>query len=354
MKKHFTNFVLKTLHKAKRSLKRTDEGGRTIRYSRFRKFRRKNKGLSVFAQVIAIWYLGMFAATYFTSDTGAYFNDVESISGTISAAADYCAEAEEDSEFWKKYCEELSNKHDNSGIGNGPDTSDQDTGEGTDPDNPGHNKDDCDDHTSANCSEKKKISNLKENHTSNSVTLTWSNPTFQKFTSVTVFRDGTEVSKNIVNGQYEDEALQPSTRYSYKLVAFDKTGEEMDESIIEVTTTATTEQPEEETSKDQTEEQPAGVDSDETQTDTTAPAEVTNIKTQSNGANITFNWINPADSDFAYVKIYLNGNEEPIEKEVTDITVSIKQKPKEKATYRITTVDTYGNESPGTLVTVNQ
>ncbi|WP_113928307.1 amyloid fiber anchoring/assembly protein TapA [Bacillus sp. P14.5] len=97
MKSHLTNFVLNTLHRIKSSLERTDEGGRTIRYSRFRKFRKKNKGLSIFAQLIGIWYLAMFAATYFTGDTGAKFNDVEVIENSLHAKWDVKEEWDESS-----------------------------------------------------------------------------------------------------------------------------------------------------------------------------------------------------------------------------------------------------------------
>jgi YqxM protein len=83
MKREFTDFVLNKVKKVKRLLRRTGEGGRTIRCSRLRKFKEKGRSLGVLAQIVAIWYITIFTAIYFTSDTGASFNDVEVIENSL-------------------------------------------------------------------------------------------------------------------------------------------------------------------------------------------------------------------------------------------------------------------------------
>lgn len=100
----------------------------------------------------------LFCLGYSAQNTYSYFSDTEQISGTIGAAKDFCEGLNGSSDYWHKYCK------DNSGGGNGPEPKDEDTGDGTDPDNPGHNKDDCDDHTSAPCSEGKKNKDSSESN----------------------------------------------------------------------------------------------------------------------------------------------------------------------------------------------
>lgn len=227
----FTDFVLN--HYICWFENRANEGVSTIRSTRLRKFKKSSRKLVFIAKIAAIWYLLILTGSYLTSDTGAYFNDVEKISGTISAAKDFCKELNGKSDYWHNYCK------DNAGIGNGPDKPDEDTGEKTDPDNPGHNKGGCDDHTNAPCSE---VREVKEKHTSNSINLTWSNPNQgnKNFSHVNVYRneDKTPVGTNIKNGQFDDEKLKPETKYTYKITTVDKSGKESVGTIIDVTTNA--------------------------------------------------------------------------------------------------------------------
>jgi predicted ribosomally synthesized peptide with SipW-like signal peptide len=227
MIKKVTNFVLNKLQKKKHLLFRTNEEGSTIRKTRLRKFGTKSKKLIVATQLVAIWYLLILSGSYLTTDTGAYFNDVDKITGTISIAENFCEGAENGSDFWHKYCK------DNAGIGNGPDTPDVDTGEGTDPDNPGHNNPGCDDHTNAPCSDLR----IKESHTSNSISLSWSNPN-KDFDYVNIFRDDskTQIGEKIKNGKFEDKNLSASKKYIYHIVVVDKSGKETTGTTIEITT----------------------------------------------------------------------------------------------------------------------
>ncbi|MFB7301569.1 amyloid fiber anchoring/assembly protein TapA [Heyndrickxia sporothermodurans] len=61
------------------------EGGLTIRTSRLRKFKSKNKRINNLMKIFIIWYLVIFTGSYLTSNTGAYFNDTDDIKGTITA-----------------------------------------------------------------------------------------------------------------------------------------------------------------------------------------------------------------------------------------------------------------------------
>jgi YqxM protein len=88
MKKIVTNFVLNKLHKKNRLIFRTNEEGSTIRKTRLRKFKTKSKKLIIAAQIVAIWYLLILSGSYLTSNTGAYFNDVEVIENSIHAKWD--------------------------------------------------------------------------------------------------------------------------------------------------------------------------------------------------------------------------------------------------------------------------
>ncbi len=87
MIKKVTNSVLNILHRL-RFLLRTNEEGRTIRKTRLRKFRTKNKKLLIATKIVAIWYLLILSGSYLTSDTGAYFNDVEVIENSLHVSWD--------------------------------------------------------------------------------------------------------------------------------------------------------------------------------------------------------------------------------------------------------------------------
>ncbi|WP_059170870.1 fibronectin type III domain-containing protein [Bacillus sp. FJAT-27445] len=234
MLKKFANFVLNKPQMINHPLKRASEGGGPVRFTRMRKFNKKGRKLYFAAKLVAIWYLIILTGSYLTSDTGAYFNDVKSISGTISVAEDFCKDVENGSDFWQKYCK------DNAGPGNGSDPPDKDNGgKGTDPDNPGQNKGGCDDHTNAPCSE---VRDLKEKHTSSSISLTWSNPSQanKNFSHVNVYRNDGEnpVGINIKNGKFNDENLVAATKYSYKITTVGNKGIESSGTIIEVTTSS--------------------------------------------------------------------------------------------------------------------
>jgi len=89
MNNKYSNFVLNKIRKAMRSLKRTNEEGGTLRHSRLRKFGKRGRKLALIAQIAAIWYLSFAMVSYLTTDTGAYFNDVEVIENTLGVCPDF-------------------------------------------------------------------------------------------------------------------------------------------------------------------------------------------------------------------------------------------------------------------------
>lgn len=348
MKKKYSSFVLNKIHKVMRSLKRTNEEGGTLRHSRLRKFGKRGRKLALLAQIAAIWYLSFAMVSYLTTDTGAYFNDVETISETISAAPDFCEGISPSTDYWQNHCK------DNAGGGNGCDPADDCDDERGDPDTPGQNPISCDDHTSAPCSEAKTVTNIKATPTSNSIKLSWSNPTDENLVSINIYRNdvANPVGKNITNGEFIDIGLEPDTKYIYKLRTVHKNGKkEKTEQIFEVTTNfvetdETTEKPKEESTPDSTENTSDGQGSI---ADKEPPTEVSGLSVSENGANLNLTWTNPTDLDFAYLKVYIN--EKLVFDNLTVESVSYQNKGNEEITIKITTVDTTGNESDGETMT---
>jgi YqxM protein len=326
--------------------------GRTIRYSRLRKFKKKGRGLLIAAKIVALWYLLILSGSYLTADTGAYFNDIETISETIAAADNYCADKEWAKEH-KEYCK------DNAGIGNGCEAVDDcDSEKGEDEDNPGHNRESCGDHTSASCSEGSRISNIKATQTSNSITLTWTNSDDNKFKSIKIYRneESAPIAENITNGQFEDSGLKPNTKYTYHIVEVNNQGENLGTAIVEASTSS-----EQETEKPKSEEDTAQPEEDtnvpeeetkQPEEDKQPPDEVTSAQAteQGNSGKVEFSWGSPVNQDFSHIRIYRDN------KLIADnikTNVYTDQVTDKNHIYKITTVDTSGNESPGVPIEVN-
>ncbi len=291
MKRKHSNFVLSIIQKLKRSRKRTDEGGVFIRYTRLRKFKKPSKKISIAAQIVAIWYLSIFAISYLSTDTGAYFNDVEVIEGSIAVSSDYCADAKNGSKLWRTYCK------DNAGIGNGPDKPDEGTGKHTDPDNPGHNKDDCDDHTSAPCSEGKS--------------------------------NETEESETEAPADSVDTVVEP-------------------------------EEPEEPPSKDdEVQVDPEeSVEDEQPQIEIDEPlGEISGLgwsgSDKGNSGWMVINWKNPDSPNFSHVTVYKDGETKATKSNITNQQVELKGEDA-GAIYKIVTVDSKGNESQGIKVKITK
>lgn len=351
MWKTITNFVLNRIHKRGITKHHSGWEGRTIRYSRLRKFKKKSKGLLIAVKILALWYLLILSGSYLTADTGAYFNDIETISETIGAAENYCADPDWAKEH-KQYCK------DNAGIGNGCEPGDEcDSEKGEDEDNPGHNRRACGDHTSAPCSEGSRVKNINFTQTSNTITLTWTNPDDNKFKSIKIYRDQepAPISEDITNGQFEDTGLSPNTKYTYYIVEVNKQGENLGTAIVEASTKV-----ELETEKSQTEDEPTATEEEtkvseeettEPEKDIQPPQEVTKAQGSEidTSGKVEFSWISPNSADFSHVRIYRNNELIADNIKTNQYTDQVSEKNLE---YKITTVDTSGNESPGVPVEV--
>ncbi|MBT2661853.1 amyloid fiber anchoring/assembly protein TapA [Bacillus sp. ISL-45] len=414
MRKTITNFVLKLIHKRK-----AEWEGSIIRSSRLRKFKKRSKGISIAAQIIAIWYLFILAGSYLTSYTGAYFNDIETIENFLGAADEFPGEPDEwdrsslsftnvggfcTQGFEGKLYSELANVGDEDMEG--PTTfyiykktqgspNRNDPGElvhkgevppieGKDSPNnktilvfspdlstmtpgkykfkadqrPGHsnpnNNQDVDREqetwgeeitvTQADIDSCKvtspaqqeppeetqtisEIEGLTETHTSNSITLNWSNP-IENFSHVNIYRNGQLLEDNISGNSYEDKGLTPSSEYEYKIIVVDESGVETNGVKITVSTDA------------------------EIVEDKIPPSAVTNTSLTRNGEspNITLVWQNPGDEDFSHVKIY---KDDVLIQEKFEGTEYLDETSEVNHNYKIVTVDKSGNESVGVEVTVS-
>lgn len=83
VKKKITNFVLQILHTLSSLKPKENKEGRTIRYSRSRKFRKRYIFFRKSVQVLVVWYLLIFSLVQLNSFTNAAFNDVEEIQASL-------------------------------------------------------------------------------------------------------------------------------------------------------------------------------------------------------------------------------------------------------------------------------
>ena len=79
------------------------------------------------------------------------------------------------------------------------------------------------------------VGNLKENHTSKTVTLTWNNPGDNDFDRVIVYRDGIAIGYSST-GTYTDTGLNPGQSYTYTLKTMDQIANQSTGKSIKVTT----------------------------------------------------------------------------------------------------------------------
>ena len=171
------------------------------------------------------------------------------------------------------------------------------------------------------------ISNLQYTKTDTSINFTWTNPTDPDFASVSVvYSDGTIHNiGGITNGTYQATGLSSSTSYSFTFFTHDTSGNASAGTSVSVTTNAPV--------------------------DTTPPANVTNLTASNTTATgTTLTWSNPSDSDFNHANVYRNntlvGNS--TNGSYTDSGLSSST----TYTYKVTSVDTLGNESTGTTLSV--
>lgn len=82
------------------------------------------------------------------------------------------------------------------------------------------------------------ITNLTEQHTDLAVDFNWTNPTDADFSSVKIYKDGSEITNGISNGRFTDTQVVPNTTYQYRFVTVDVTNNESAGVTISVTTDA--------------------------------------------------------------------------------------------------------------------
>jgi YqxM protein len=311
MKKKVTNSVLNILHRL-HSLLRTNEEGRTIRKTRLKKFRTKNKKLLIATKIVAIWYLLIISGSYLTTDTGAYFNDTEVIQNSFHASWD--------NDEWDNSSLEIKG-------------------------------------TTAWADKCNVYTTIKNDGDEANTISTWRYYIYKFVDNEPI---GDPVATGIVptipsggvgeisdvvteNGEYKFTVRRPlghpgnnnpdEDGYSYlgwsQLITVTQCGDSNNN-------------PEQPTTPEPV-QLPIG--------------EVTsmNWNIQGNSGKITINWTNPTSTEFSHVRVYKEGQSIPFKDNVTDQLLNLEKEDTENTTiYRIITVDKSGIESPGIKITVSK
>ncbi|MBP1308840.1 chitodextrinase [Paenibacillus sp. 1182] len=165
--------------------------------------------------------------------------------------------------------------------------------------------------------------------TTTTVKLTWMNPTDTDFAKVNLYLNGVKVADTL-GTEYRFSDLKPNTDYVISVKTEDTSRNESVGKTVNVTTNVEVVTP---------------------PVDTTAPAEVSKLTVSEKASSIArLSWVNPVDSDFAKVNLYLDGVKVG---EVSGTEYSFtKLNPNQKYTVTAKTVDTAGNESVGQMINV--
>lgn len=163
------------------------------------------------------------------------------------------------------------------------------------------------------------------------IRLHWKNPIDADFAGVNLYLDGVKAG-NVSGTEFSFTKLNPNQKYVLTVKTVDATGNESSGQAISVTTENDVVTPTE-------------------PTDTTPPAEVKNLTvTAKSPTSIQVTWVNPLDTDFARVNVYVNGSRvgdtAGTEYQVTGL------KADTKYSIETRTVDRNGNESVGQMVKV--
>lgn len=163
------------------------------------------------------------------------------------------------------------------------------------------------------------------------IRLHWKNPIDADFSGVNLYLDGVKAG-NVSGTEFSFTKLNPNQKYVLTVKTVDATGNESSGQAISVTTENDVVTPTE-------------------PTDTTPPAEVKNLTvTAKSPTSIQLTWVNPLDTDFARVNVYVNGSR------VGDTAGTAYQvtglKADTKYSIETRTVDVNGNESVGQMVKV--
>jgi hypothetical protein len=173
------------------------------------------------------------------------------------------------------------------------------------------------------------VSNLTaSNITDTGFTVSWIKPSDNDYSKAEIYLNN-ELFTVLSGGvqTYSFTGLSSETSYSVKIVSLDNTGNKSNGSTITVKTNMTP--------------------------DTSAPSNVTNLMGVQTHNSISLSWTNPTDQDFAEVKVYEDG---VYKKSVTAAEGSNaffdNLQHETEYTFKVTSVDTTGNESPGTSINV--
>lgn len=170
----------------------------------------------------------------------------------------------------------------------------------------------------------KDVTDLTSSVTDSSVTLTWKKPTDSDFSHIKVYRGVQTVGTGITGTTFTENSLVASTGYNYIIVTVDINGNESRGMSIIATTSS----------------------------DVTSPDDVTSVTETHSDHSATLNWNNPSQSDFAYVNIYRNNLYQTSVTNATTWTDNSWLADETTYTYKITSVDTLGNESLGVSINV--
>lgn len=172
------------------------------------------------------------------------------------------------------------------------------------------------------------VTNLKETHNYNSVSLTWDNPTdVTDLKNIIIRNNGVEVAKIASNSQsYTITNLNPETDYVIEVIAEYSDGGLSTSAKIDVTTSV---QPD----------------------DINPPGEISNLAFGVSSSGVTFSWINPPDTDFSHVRIYRD-NQLIEDRHTQNEYQNSGLKPNTTYVFKFVTVDNDGNNSMGYIQTV--
>jgi len=175
---------------------------------------------------------------------------------------------------------------------------------------------------------KSDVTNLTAtNITDTSATLTWDNPTDSDFSTVAIHKEDGSMISNFSGTSKILDNLNPETNYTYTFISHYNDGSKSSGKTVAFTTLATPEP-----------------------TDIEPPGEITGLTTTTTTTGATFNWNNPADSDFAKVNIYRDGSLIGSSTNGTYTVSGLTQGTEYNYTFK--TVDSAGNESTGTTKTI--
>jgi len=358
MKNKYSNFVLNKMHKVIRSLKRTNEEGGSLRHSRLRKFGKRGRKLALLAQIAAIWYLSFAMISYLTTDTGAYFNDVEVIENTLGVCPDFEWTDQNCNypEGWDKSSLKFIGESKGEGNSCPPITATIQNGKGSrdmegkvkyevywiESGNPKNGVKLSDGDVPALDAGEKYVITYQPDKNGNYMFKAYQRPNHPGKGELW----SNEISVN--NCKSDEQSGGPQE--------VDQDEEENDEGKQEG---EQNEGQKDEGKQDDEQNEEGQQEGEQKPEDKQAPSDVTKLKGEISGnqngngnKDITLSWVNPTDLDFSHVNIYDESNPGTKINKDKIVENSITLKSKVPVTYRVTTVDKSENESKGVLVTI--